>query len=1318
MKTPNVKVKPSITRKWLKRIFVALATLILLPLTLFTIGWFNRDRIINVFQERYSENSTGTFTIGKVNASFLRGFPNVGFTLKDINHTNTDTITDQYASLQIEEVKLIIGAGKLLRGNFTFKKIVVKNAVVSSEVISGRSSAYHEQLKLNKAKISQTGFHLPEWLDDDGATLILENLKYISKDSILNKYFNLEIHKFSSQFKGDDFQLSGKTFMDITVNNLGFNTAKGSFFNGAHVTGHLKFNIDLAKDMIEIPDFPLNIDHQTFQLNANFDLSDISQYIFRLQNQHTDFKAVKGLLNDSLSYKLKDYDIQKPFKSSVKIAGTFAYGNNPDIEAQFSTTSNDVIISERFHFKNASFSGNLTTDIYNSDSLKIAHKSTKDFKLAFDAITADLEDVKIDFRDSYYQSTPNALNFIEANVRLNGGNDALTSIIDTDNFDFKGGTFLLNAHITGDIPNPYQFLNKAKGEFSLKNTRVVLKKNGLQLPIQSISVALNNENAVLRELIINLSNGEDLVLNGTLKNISGILSKTPIFPTTSQISLNSKSLNVNDVIFMAKEFAPKSNTKIEDRKNLHETLDAIYSQFHPQFNFNIAALQYNDVVINDVKSNIELVDSETILLRNFNFRYDDAITNLKGTVRVHGPNSTLKDAIYLNAEASASGSINVFKDLFNIQLLRIDSGDFKFYGEVTGNVKEFSELLNNARGDLILTKTNLFYEPAEMEVAIDSLSLFVNNSDILLKQFSLEIDGHHPIKLDGSIKQFPSFLLDEGQDPGSIFLKVSAPFIDGDELLKTVDSFKDEEKPKVQKSRKALHSLFKDINRFNPEIELDIDSLRYKDLITENIKAQIYFENDSILKLNYLDLHYKETVANIYGEVNAHTNKKELLKDNPFDLDFFVKVKGKSEDLNDYLKTTNFVFKSGDFEFKGNYKAQSKELKLLNPEGFGDLKIGGTMVHFKAANLKIPVDSLHIVINNDLATLKTLDFKLPGKSKVYFSGAIDHFSEFINDTTDLSHHSSNFSIYAPYLDTANIKEFLDTSNIGDSDNKDFDLKKGKEAMMKINSSFYPTIAIKIDTLKHDGFKITDLESELLYDKNGNFKIDDTQLDIFGGTITTNISVGINYDDHTPIAIDMRVNDLDLHELLTSSDYFKDDGLKQADSIQGILNYHLKADGILDKDGKINMESINGLLQLELQNLALYNYKPIMEQIPLMKDERFKNLRFRPIVQTFEIRHGEIIVPRTEIQSSAIHLFVEGRLKLNEYMNIWLSVPWKNLKTNDGLSFPEKITYNNAGSKFFVQLLQDKNNKKARKQKLKVKIKLGNRKLRKLRNSIN
>lgn len=1315
MKTPKAKIEKSAKQLWLKRITISLMVILLLPIGLFTIGWLNRDSVIDVLQEWYAENTSGTLTIGKVNAQFLSGFPNVVFTLKDIKHTNRDSISDQVSSLEIDEAKLEIGAGKLLRGQIVFKDITIKNAEFHSEVISNKSLAYHQQLKKIKQQARQKGFQLPDWVNPTDANVVLENVKYITKDSVLNKYFNLHIHNIKGAFRGDDLKLQGNSNMDITVNNLGFNTTKGSLFNGAVVKGAYNFSVDLEKNFIEVSEFPLKIDDQTFLLSANFDLTDITEYKFELQNSSTDFKALKGLLTDSISEKLKNYEILKPLTTNLKLAGKFAYGNNPDINAKFSTTDNEVIIADKFHFMQTSFSGHLTNDLYKTDSLRKEKKSVKDFKITFDTLVSKLETVKVDIRNSYFQSTPETLNFIDANVRLHGNNEDLASIIETDNFDFKGGKFRLDAHFSGDIQNPFEFLNKATGRFNLNNTHVILKKNGLQLPVQSITVSLERENSILKELTINLPNGEDLVLKGSLKNIAGILSKAPTVPTTSQISLNSKNLNVNEVIAMAKSFVPKTNTPVDDRKNLHETLEAIYSQFHPQFNINVDSLRYNDVVITDLISTMELINSETILLKNFDFKYNEAVTNLKGNVRVHGPQSILKDAVYMNAEASSSGPISVFKELFNIQLFRIDSGDYKFNGHVTGNVKELSELLNSARGDLTLTNTNLHYELAEMDITIDSLSLFVDNSDILLKEFNLEIDDLHSINLDGSIKQFPVFLLDDKKGSGAVFLNLTAAFIDGDEVLATINSFKNEDKPKVQKSKKALHNIFEDINRFNPKIQIRLDSLKYKGLITENINSQIFFENDSILKLNHLNLHYKETVANAHGEIIAHSSQVELLKDNPFDLDFSVEVKGKSEDLNDYLKTTNFIFKSGDFEFIGNYKAESKDLKLLNAEGFGDLKMAGTTVDFKAAGLQIPVDSLHVEIINDVATLKTLDIQLPGKSMVYFSGTIDNFSGFINGPQDINQHSSSFSIYAPYLDTSHIKEFIESSksNPKIKDARPFDLKKWKSTMTDINSSFYPAIDIEIDTLKHDDFNVIDFDSKLLFEEE-NFMIDDMAFNSFGGKLSLDLALGVENTENTPFVIEMEVNDIALDQFLDSVNYFNNENLRQADSIRGFINYVVKATGTLDEQGKLNMDSMNGTLQLDLEDLAIYNYKPLMEAIPLMKDERFKNLRFQPIVQTFEIKKGEIIIPRTEIQSSALHLFAEGRLKLKEHINIWLSVPWTNLKSNDGLTLPEKTTYEGVGAKFFLQLVQDKNSKKARKQKLKVKFKLGNRKLRKMR----
>ena len=950
------------------------------------------------------------------------------------------------------------------------------------------------------------------------------------------------------------------------------------------------------------------------------------------------------------------------------------------------------------------------------DSLRNVRKSDKDLKIIFNNISADLDQIKVDISNAYFRSTPEALNYVNADIRLEGSNEALANLIETDNFDFKGGTFLLNASVSGDLPNAYQFVNKATGNFKLNNTRVILKKNGLQLPIQTISLSLERENSTLNKLLVNFPNGEDLVLRGKLKNISALLSKNPNTSTTSNILLDSKKLNISDIIELAKKFVPENKKNIDDRKNLHETLETVYNQFHPSFDINVEALTYNDVTISNLKSKIDLVNSKTILFRNFDFNYSNTLTKLKGNLVIPEPESNFRNAIYIDAEAKSNGSITVFEKLFDIQLFAINSGEYQFNGNVKGNLQKFNEILKNTKGDLTLNNTKLYYDSAKMEINIDSLALYVNNSDLFLNKFNLKIGELNPINLSGNIKKFPSFLIDKTPNNGSVFLKITSSFIDGNSTLNAINSLKDEDKLKITKNKNALHQIFKDINKFNPEIELAIDSLKYQNLITENVKARVFFINDSILKLNHLNFNYKQTVANINGEINAHTSQLDSINNNPFDLDFRVNVKGKSKDLNDYLKTKNFIFQSGDFEFTGQYKAQAKNLKILNSKGFGDLKISKSLVNYNAAGLQIPMDSLHIEINNDVATLKTLDINLPGKSSVFFSGSINRFSDFINNTSNDEPRSSNFSIYSPFIDSSDIVKFLanSTSNKVESDKKEFSLKQFKEAMVGINTSFYPIANISIDTLSHNDLNLTNFGINLWFDDNANFKIEDTHLNFYGGSIDMSADVGLTEEYNTPVKIKMTVTDINIHELITRLDYFDDEALRNTDRIEGNLNFNIETTGTVNNDGKLNLSSLNGKLELNLSNLELFNYKPIMENSILMKDERFKNLSFRPIKQTFEIINGELIIPRTEIQSTALHLFAEGRLKFNDYVNIWLSLPWKNLKSNDGLTLPKKTTYANAGSKFYLQLLKDKTEKKEKNQKLKVKFRLSNRKLRKMK----
>jgi len=1293
--------------KWLKKIGLVVGFSFLVPTTLFIIGWFSRDLLIHELQEWYKDNNNGTLEIGDVDATFLEGFPDVGFTISEIHQVGTDTILDRKTTTYIKQANVSIAAKDLLSGDIQFKNIHIENAKIRTEVLSKKSVAAYIQLKKESQRTTNEGLKLPTWLHADKFNLRLQDIHFVSKDTMLNKYFNLEIQNVTGRFKKADQKVNGVLDFMVKVNDLGFNTKKGSYINGALLSGSPEIIVTENNNKIKVPEFLLKMNQENFEVIANFDLNEVTQYDFSLKNPNTDFEALKSFLPDSISTKLSAYEIMNPLHTKLSLNGKFRYGDIPKVYAEFSTKNNNLIIKDDYKLSNVNFNGLLTNQLYNDKDSIQKKQSKADVKVLFKDFQAHLDDINIIAENSYFQSSKEYANLVKANLKIAGKNENLAKILQNENFNFQGGNFTFAANIHGDISDISEIFDRANGRFTLNKTNVILKKNGLQLPVEIIDINLREKKSSLEKLKINLPNGEDLVFKGSITNVSSLISDDPNKPTSTKVSMNSQNINLNNFIATTMEFMPKSNKKAPNLKTLNETFNAIYHKFHPQISLNLNSIEYNEVVFNDFKTNISFTNAETIFFEDLNFNYKNAETALNGTIRVPKPGNAVAEPIFLNFEANSSGPIEMFQKLFNITLVNINAGTYQFSGKITGNVQKSEELLGNANGDLRLLDSQFYYPNAAMDIAFDSLSVNVDNSNISLNSFELELGDHYPFTLNSEIKNFPGFLLDEIENDGSIKLAIEAPYIDLDEWMKTgfVADAKNSEK-KLKKPQ--LYEVFKNINELSPELHLTVDSLKFRNLITRKIGAQVYFENDSILKLKDLRIKYRGSNARIDGRIAANDVSTLDSNKNPFVFNFSAKVKGQSKDLNDLLKTVNFNFQSGNYDFIGSYAGQSKDLKILNSNAQGYLSLDKSRINIEGTAIQILIDRLDLDIENNLATLKRLDVDLPGKSSLDIKGSINNFSNFINNDQENDSHSSSFSIKSPYLNKKDIKTFIgSTSKESDSSGTSkLELQKLKDILNSIHNSYYPSVEIVIDSLLYDKFAVSNFTSDVGFKENGSFQINNTRLNFLDGIVNLNVVTGITSSENLPVEIQLDIENINLEKLVKDLDYFQNDDLRETEKISGNLNLNLNADAVLNNNGKLNMASVNGMLQLDLKNLALYNYKPIMESVVLMKEKRFDSLVFRPIKQTFKVVDGEIIIPRTEIQSSALHVFIEGRMKLDEYINIWLSLPWKNLKSRDGTFLPEKTTYEDAGSKFHIQLVKDENSEKSRKQKLRAKFRLG------------
>ena len=1299
--------------KLLKRIGLILAVLLLAPTLLFTIGWFNRDLLINELQEWYQNNSRGELEIGHVDATFLRGFPNVGFTINDIYQSSFDTILDKRSSIFIKQARVNIAAADLLKGNLEFKNIRIDNAEIHTEVISEKTVEEYVRLKIQRQANPSSGLKLPEWLSEK-TEFRLRDINFVSKDTMLHKYFNVEVHDASGRITQKNEKVVGNINFEGVVNDLGFNTRKGSYFNGASVAGSPEFVLNQNTNLLSIPEFLLEIDSQNFSTKADFDFNGINSYSISIQNSQTNFQNLKDILPENISERIKPYDIAEPIATKLQLRGKFRYGDIPFVDGDFSTSANTGSINDSLKLDNFSLSGYLTNTLNFDKNGNPQKPSRRDIKIFFKDLNADLEDLKISAGDSYFQSSEEALNYVDANLEMNGSNETLARLMQNKNFNFRGGSFNLKTRIEGNIPSPGEVFNSANGRFTLRNTRVVLNKNNLQLPVQLLDLKLNKETSVLENLIVNLPNEEQFTFKGTVKNISSLLADEPETPATADVYLESDALNIDNLIATAKEFIPPSERSKNDLQTLHQTFEAIYRKFQPRFRMDIKSVEYNNNKYELLEADIQLLDPETVYFSNLSFIYQYAFTELEGSLKIPKPDNNFEEPIFLNVAANSSGPLKIFQDLFNIQLLDINSGEYTFSGNVTGNVQKTEELLRNINGRLKLLNADFYYPEAAIDIEFDSLKVGVHNSNIELDRFVVEVDDHHPFALRGRLEDFPGFLLDSVKSTGKVSVILDAPIVDLDEWLKTVNSMDLENEDNTLKNRE-LTAVFKDIYKFDPEFKIVVDTLKYKDLVTREISAKIGFENESTLKLDELQILFQDSKATIQGELAAQHTKKSGAQENPFNFKFSAEASGRSKDLNDLLQTVNFDLLSGNFKFYGSYNGQASDLKILNSNARGDLILGATKVDIKNTDIQVPIDSLHLFIENNLATLERLDVALPGKSSIDITGQIDNFSNFINNDQAIDSHNSSFKIRSPYLDSGDIKKFVG----GNGKKKDslkkrqFEMSNLKDILSNINNSYFPSASIKIDTLVYDNIAVSNFASEVGFNDSGDLKIDDTRLNYFEGSANLMLQAGLETTKNLPVRIQTEIKDLEIQNLVKDLDYFKDDELRKAEKISGDLDLKFDVNAILDEQGKLKMNSLNGTVQVDITGLALYDYEPLIESVVLLKEERFEKLEFQPIRQTFEVINGKILVPRTQIQSTAMQVFVEGELKPGEYYNLWISVPWNNIfKSRDGRDLPEKISFDKSGAKFYLQIIQDKNSEKERKRKLKTKFRLGNRKLEK------
>ena len=217
-----------------------------------------------------------------------------------------------------------------------------------------------------------------------------------------------------------------------------------------------------------------------------------------------------------------------------------------------------------------------------------------------------------------------------------------------------------------------------------------------------------------------------------------------------------------------------------------------------------------------------------------------------------------------------------------------------------------------------------------------------------------------------------------------------------------------------------------------------------------------------------------------------------------------------------------------------------------------------------------------------------------------------------------------------------------------------------------------TAAMHLDVGKvyYNKFLATDVHADLLTSEDA-VVIKNVGLKHAGGFLKMNGSLQRGADLNK-LKLNTVISRVDVNEFFKAFDNF---GLSDftADNLRGILSAKTAITAGVTDDGKLVKNSINGNLDVNLQQGQLLNFKPLYSVAKFAFPFRdLKNIRVRELDAHFDVNGDMFKVYPLKLSSSAINMDVSGVYGISKGTDLAIDVPLRNPKNDTTITDQAKL----------------------------------------------
>ena len=1273
------------SKKRIKRPIIRLVAVIgslFLLFYLFSVYYLSsrKNEVAAMIIEAISERYPGDIEFADVSVDKWEGLPRPAISFNEL--TVTDTTGNYRFVLHAKKAAFLLSITDLLRQKVHLRSVLFSEGEITVNNFTPLSPEELAELPppIDSLRLSKDR---QKYYFEKNTELSLKDFDVKLRHHTKNKLFDFHVNEVSAVLNFNENLISAETDMDVVVNALGFNMAKGTYINGARVSGTFNSEFDLEKDSWELTPFLLKLDDQVFDFEANFNFQGWGDFDIAFTNNSTDFKSAAGLLTQNLQDRLAKYDFTQPLYVDGRIRGNFVYRGNPLIELYFNAKNNSVVLDERVPVDIEQLSGTVINRIY--DDERAESEDRRNIRVKFDDIDVSVNEMRLQITDPLFTGTPEQKNYWKGRILAQGPMESLNEFMEGQVLSFQDGNFEITSDVDGNIEDLEDFVSFSSGQFTMTGSRITNDNNKVSVPISQMQLSVENNRAHLERLDIRLNASDRFQITGDVENFSDMFSTSQEKSLSSSFALWSRNMVWKDFLRLF-DIAKTGDANSRPEYVLQDVLKNLYKNYNPSFTVRLDNFHIGEVQMQNFRTGIRYENENLIRLDRTRFDIKGGDLRIDANI-----NLNRKDVIWMYADLQGTSEMEVFDDILGLDQLDFQGGTLNVKAEIQGNLLQVDRILSSSTLNLQIDDAEVAYIPLDVVLPFKKIDLSLEGENAIVNDITLAVGEEDQVTFSGTVENLPTLLFK------NVNKKVRSEFDITSEKLVLEDYFglfkqKKKNSSGASSEKGNVKKMFRDIHdKLDPRVNVNITELYYDDMPPFlNFTSGIFFQDDHTLIFEDTNFQYEDgTTVSMEAILDSEDETETRVR-------MDLTATGNPDQLNPVLNNDVFIFESGEFEAKALIEGNLANLDSLVATSKSSMNIVDGIIVHKPSQSRIPFSKLDVDMADNNARLKEFTIKLRSGDKITFTGSVEHISDLIFDVPAAeSKATSTVKAYSEKLTFDDVLELFESRQVVSQGNNE--LQGGdnaiKPAIRDVYNKFKPRLSASISEFQLDDLVLKDLRTGFFFEDENNLFLEDTGFTFYDGKVSLDAHLDITNANSTLFAFGFNTDELELDKVLESFDYFNIDSFREAEKISGKVSMNTEIEGdIVDSIG-IVAKSLKGSIQFKLEDAQVAGFEPIIKVAnKIFKKERFEDIRFGTIENTFYLSDNTVDIPQMEIRSTAFNIFVLGQLGFEDVdTNIWTSIPLQNFKKRDLINIPDKKEYMEAGKMVYIEAKSDKNN---------------------------